>query len=519
MFEKFEIDRASLPKYILIVTITIAVVVLNIYFIRTYISSNNETITDYALRDEDMNPSREAAVAGLFYPADVYQLQKDIDGYLEMVPPSLNKRPHILIVPHAGYLYSAKVAAHAYQKILPFRKQIKKVFLLGPSHRVPLKGAALSSAKNFKTPLGEIPVDSKITAELAAKPNFAINDRAHRDEHALEVQLPFLQKTLDKFSIIPMVYGHTEPQKIADALTPYLQKNDSLLIISADLSHYLDSRTAARIDGETATMIAEGQPLDEHRSCGATGINTAMLLARSFGLKPQLLDITNSGNVTGEMSSVVGYAAWMFSRQPAEEEKLPALEQEAENLRFFAKHNKAALLGITATALERAVVGKHFTPERDDYPDVLFNKGASFVTLTQNGELRGCIGSLLPNRAIALDLADNARQAALKDSRFPPLTAEELKTTDFNISLLTGYERIESKNEEDLLAQLKPGIDGLVVRDGNRQGLFLPSVWKQLPDKKEFLTNLKIKAGLSPTYWSDDMKIYRFRTVEINDAD
>lgn len=519
MFENFEIDRASLPKYILIAAIIIAVVILNIYFIRSYISSNNEIITDYALRDEDMNPSREAAVAGLFYPADVYQLQKDIDNYLEMVPPSLNKRPHILIVPHAGYLYSAKVAAHAYQKILPFKKQIKKVFLLGPSHRVALNGVALSSAKNFKTPLGETPVSKKITAELAAKPDFAINDRAHRDEHALEVQLPFLQKTLDKFSIVPMVYGRADPQKIAAALTPYLQKNDSLLIISADLSHYLDYQTAARIDSETAAMVADGQPLDEHRSCGATGINTAMLLARSFGLKPQLLDITNSGNVTGDMSSVVGYAAWMFSQQPAEEEKLPALEQEVENLRFFAKHNKAALLDITASALEHAVAGKNFTPERDDYPDILFNKGASFVTLTQNGELRGCIGSLLPNRAIALDLADNARQAALKDSRFPPLTAEELKTADFSISLLTGYERIKCKDEEDLLKQLKPGVDGLVIRDGNRQGLFLPSVWKQLPDKKEFLTGLKIKAGLSPAYWSGDMKIYRFRTVEINNAD
>ena len=127
MFNKFEFERSNLPKYVFIAILIIAIVALNIYFVKTYISSNNETITNYALRDEDMNPMREAAVAGLFYPADVYQLQKDIDNYLAMVPPSLNKRPHILIVPHAGYLYSAQVAAHAYQKILPFKKQIKKV--------------------------------------------------------------------------------------------------------------------------------------------------------------------------------------------------------------------------------------------------------------------------------------------------------------------------------------------------------------------------------------------------------
>lgn len=519
MFGKFEFDYGSLPKYIFVAALIIAVVILNIYFVKSYISSNNEVITNYALRDEDMNPTREAAVAGLFYPSDIYQLQKDIEGYLEMVPPSLNKRPHILIVPHAGYLYSAKVAAHAYQKILPFKNQIKKVFLLGPSHRVFVDGIALSSAGNFKTPLGNIPVNRAINAELSAHAGFAYNDNAHRDEHALEVQLPFLQKTLSKFSIIPMVYGRADPQKIAEVLAPYIDKNDSLLIISADLSHYLNYDTAAEVDAQTAAMVAESRPLDEHRSCGAAGINTAMLLARKFGLKPHLLDITNSGSVTGDMSSVVGYAAWMFSQQPAEEEKLPALEQEVENLNYFAKHNKAYLRSIVAKTLERAVAGKHYTPERADYPDVMFNKGASFVTLTKNGELRGCIGSLLPNRAIALDLADNAWQAAMADSRFPPLTPQELKDTKFSVSLLTGYERVKYTDENSLLAQIKPGIDGLVIRDGNRQGLFLPSVWKQIPDKKEFIGNLKIKAGLSPSYWSKDMKIYRFRTVEINNAD
>ena len=518
MFNKFEFERSNLPKYVFIAILIIAIVALNIYFVKTYISSNNETITNYTLRDEDMNPIRETAVAGLFYPADVYQLQKDIDNYLAMVPPSLNKRPHILIVPHAGYLYSAQVAAHAYRKILPFKKQIKKVLLLGPSHRVLVNGVALSSAKNFKTPLGNIPVNQNINKELISHASFTYNDKAHHDEHALEVQLPFLQKTLSKFSIVPMVYGHAEPQKIADILAPYISQNDTLLIISADLSHYLDYDTATKVDTQTASMVAQNQPLEEHRSCGATGINTAMLLARKFGFKPQLLDITNSGNVTGDMNSVVGYAAWMFSQQPAEEKNLPILEQEVENLTFFAKHNKADLLKIVTQSLERAVIGKNFTPERKDYPDVIFNKGASFVTLTQNGNLRGCIGSLLPNRAIALDIADNARQAALADSRFQPLTPNELKNINFTISLLTGYERIYYTDEDNLLSQINPNIDGLVIRDGNRQGLFLPSVWKQVPDKKEFISSLKIKAGLSPSYWSKDMKIYRFRTVEIKNA-
>ncbi len=519
MFEKFDVDYAALPKYVFIAAIIIAVLILNIYFVRKYISSNNEVITDYTLRDEDINPVREAAVAGMFYPADVYQLRKDLNSYLETVPPKLGKRPHILIVPHAGYLYSAQVAAHAYQKILPFQQQINTVFLLGPSHHVALEGIALSSAKSFRTPLGQVPVNAQITAELAVQKNFSFNDKAHRNEHALEVQLPFLQKTLKNFNIIPMIYGRVNPEEIAKILAPYLERDNTLLIVSADLSHYLDSKTAEKLDAETAAMVAAGQPLDQHRSCGATGINTAMLLARHFGFRPELLDITNSGNVTGDMSRVVGYAAWMFSRKPAAEEHLSALEQEVENLAFFAKHNKDKLLEIVEKTLQHAVIGKHFTPERSDYPDVLFDKGASFVTLTKNGELRGCIGSLLPNRAIALDIADNAWQAAMADSRFSPLTQPELQEIEYTVSLLTGYEKISFKNEADLLNKIKPNIDGIVIRDGRRQGLFLPSVWKQISNPADFLNNLKIKAGLSPAYWSDEMNVYRFRTVEINNAD
>ena len=153
MFDNFEFDYQKLPKYILIAAIVIAIVLLNFFFIRDYISSNSETINDYALRDADMNPTREAAVAGLFYPADVYQLEKDVKGYLQMQAPSLTKRPHILVVPHAGYMYSAQVAAKAYQQLLPFGSEIRRVILVGPAHRVAVKGAALSSAAKFKTPL------------------------------------------------------------------------------------------------------------------------------------------------------------------------------------------------------------------------------------------------------------------------------------------------------------------------------------------------------------------------------
>lgn len=515
-FKKFNVDYRRLPRYIVIIAALAALAVFNFFYLQEYISSNSEVINNYSLRDEDMNKTREAAVAGLFYPADVYQLSSELDGYLKHAGPSLSRRPHILIVPHAGYMYSAKVAAQAYQKLQPFGREIRKVILLGPSHRVTLNGAALSSADSFRTPLGKVPVDREITAVLAQDKSFTYNDLAHKNEHSLEVQLPFLQKTLQDFSIVPVVYGTVSPEALASTLRPLLDRNDTLLVISADLSHYLDYETARKVDEHTAALVAESKPLDPHLSCGAAGINTALLLARELGLQPQMLDMASSGDVGGDMQSVVGYAAWVFNRGAEPQKQLTPLEREVENLDNFGRHNRQALLDIARKGLEEAVLhGKKYAPSRQDYADVLFDKGAAFVTLTKKGELRGCIGSLIAGRAIALDIAANAYAAALEDVRFPAVKAEELPDLSFSISLLTDYERLHFKNEEDVLKQIVSGKDGLVIRDGDRQGVLLPSVWEQIPDKREFLNNLKIKAGLSPVYWSDKVKIYRFRVVEI----
>ncbi|MBE6448809.1 MAG: AmmeMemoRadiSam system protein B [Alphaproteobacteria bacterium] len=512
-----ENETRNVPKMIIIGGVIVIILLLNFFFIRDYISSNSELINDYPLRDSDINKTREAAVAGLFYPADVYQLAKDVDGYLQMSPSKLSKRPHIMVVPHAGYMYSAQVAAKAYQRLLPFAKDIKRAIILGPSHRKVFKGVALSGADSFRTPLGRIYTDKEINSYLSAQSGFKINNAAHKNEHALEVQLPFLQKTLKNFSIIPLVYGQASPYDIAATLQPILRNNDTILIISADLSHYLDNDTAHQIDKETAQMIAEGELLEEHRSCGAVGINTAMILAQQEGLKPELLDMSTSGDVTGETDSVVGYASWVFAGEPEPETELPPLEQEVENLTNFANHNKEDLLQIAKRALAEAVNKKIYQPERDDYPNVMFNKGSSFVTLTKKNELRGCIGSLLPNTAIALDVARNTYRAAMEDTRFEPLQASEIPELKISISFLSGYEKINFKDEADLLSKIVQNEDGLVLRDGDRQGLFLPSVWRQIPDKQEFLKKLKIKAGLSPSYWSSNVKIYRFRTVEISE--
>lgn len=517
MFNNLGFDTKRLWRYILIAIIIIFVLLLNFYFIRDYMASNSSQIKDYALQDEDINPTREAAVAGVFYPADVYQLEQKLNGYLEMVAPRLGRRPHIMIVPHAGYMYSAEVAAKAYQQLLPFADEIKKVIILGPSHKVPLKGVGLSTASSFNTPFGKIKVNEDITRKLALHPLFKYNDRAHRNEHALEVQLPFLQKTLKSFTIIPMVYGNVNHSILAQELLPLIKNNDTLLVVSADLSHYLNDDKARQIDKQTAQMISDGIIIDEHRSCGAIGINTAMAIAKQLGFKPQLLDMANSGDVSGETDRVVGYASWVFAGAPEPEEKLSPLEQEVKNINNFVRHNRSNIVQIVKRALDAAVLGKKYKPSREEYPDIMFDKGAAFVTLKSGNKLRGCIGSLLPTKAIALDLASNTYLAAIDDKRFEPISAKELTNISFSISILSGYERIRFKSEADLLNKITPYKDGLVLRDGYRQGVFLPSVWEQFSTPAEFLNNLKIKAGLSPSYWSDNVKIYRFRTVEIKE--
>jgi AmmeMemoRadiSam system protein A len=240
-----------------------------------------------------------------------------------------------------------------------------------------------------------------------------------------------------------------------------------------------------------------------------------MILAQQFGLVPHLLDMINSGDSAGDKESVVGYGAWSFEKDDNTSE-LTGIELEQDNLRNFARHNKDTITKIVTKALEEAVLDNNkYTPKRDDYANVMFNKGASFVTLEKNNKLRGCIGSIFPTTSIAEDLAKNTYLAALHDSRFNPVVKEELKDITFKVSLLTGLEKFEFSSYDDLLKQIKPKTDGILIKDGKRQGVFLPAVWDDIPNKKDFLTELKIKAGLSPTYWSDDIEVFRFRAVEI----
>lgn len=264
-----------------------------------------------------MNLIRPAAVAGYFYPAERDQLASDISMMLHEASPSKAKhQPKALIVPHAGYIYSGAVAAYAYRLLEPWRSQIRRVILLGPSHRTPLRGLALPQADCFETPLGTIPLDKKLCERLLSLPQVHVIPASHIAEHSLEVQLPFLQTVLDDFKLVPLVVGLSSPQEVADVLDYCRGGHETLIVVSSDLSHYLPYEQACKRDANTLNHILSGdESLSEYDACGSAPIRGLLHLARDLGLKSELLDYRNSGDTAGDKSRVVGYAAIAFSEE------------------------------------------------------------------------------------------------------------------------------------------------------------------------------------------------------------
>lgn len=257
---------------------------------------------------------RPSAVAGLFYPADASKLSKMIARDINASVTTDSVTPKALIVPHAGYVYSGPVAASAYKYLAPLKNTIKRVVLIGPSHRVPFEGLAVSSADWFETPMGLIPVDRHAESQIMAIEGVHALEQAHAREHSLEVQLPFLQFLLADFKIVPIVAGHASPQLVAKVLAELWGGPETLIVISSDLSHYLDYDSACEIDAETSQAIIsmDNHVIDGFHACGSVGINGLLLYARQHELKGQILDLRNSGDTAGKKDSVVGYGAYLF---------------------------------------------------------------------------------------------------------------------------------------------------------------------------------------------------------------
>ncbi len=259
---------------------------------------------------------RPPAVAGAFYPRAASELNRQLRQLLNEVEPKESVAVKALIAPHAGYIYSGAIAASAYATIAELRGRIKRVVLVGPAHRMPLKGLALPAVDALATPLGVVPVDPAATLALAGMPQVCENLAAHELEHSLEVHLPFLQMLLEDFKIVPLLVGDAQGKEVAQVLDALWGGPETLLVISSDLSHYLPYESARATDRMTAQSILELSPgISLEQACGGTPINGLLLASRLHGLKPKLLDLRNSGDTAGDQRRVVGYAAFAFCQQ------------------------------------------------------------------------------------------------------------------------------------------------------------------------------------------------------------
>lgn len=456
-----------------------------------------------------MASTRSPAAAGSFYPASYSQLKEQVEKLLEEAPQfSFKERVLGVIVPHAGYTYSGKVAATAH-KILK-DKAIKTVIILGPSHFVGFTGISVYPSGFWETPLGKVPIDKEMVEKIKNNSSYFIDSpELQKDEHSLEVQLPFLQIVLKDFEIVPLMFGDITESMLRE--TGEILKNilkareDVVVVASTDLYHGYSYKSCVETDHKTIDIIRDGDPdkffqalrNGEAQACGGYGVAILLDAVRGFNPKVELLFYTNSADVMGSQGGyVVGYSA------------LALIEERDNDLPEFKEEEKKELLKIARASVEYALKGKSYLPDEPSFPSLKVKTGI-FVTLKDREDLRGCVGYILGIKPLYLLAADAAKAAAFNDPRFPPLTEREFSSLSFEISILSSPQPINSPND------IRIGRDGLMVRRGPYQGLLLPQVATENNwDRIAFLNHTCLKAGLPMDCWKDEeTTVFKFSAV------
>lgn len=470
-------------------------------------------------RNTEQQQIRKPAVAGSFYPSTAKEILSMSKGWLHTSSDSHMPAPQAIIVPHAGYVFSGEVAASAFNR-LPKGKAYKRIFLLGPSHRVGFAGASVDVMYPYaETPLGQIPIDVSTGNELIRKGGgaFTFRNDAHDREHCLEVQLPFLQMVMDEVPpIVPVIIGTQRPEvleQIAGTLEQYFNE-DNLFIISSDFSHYPSYEDAKKSDLYLAETIVSGgledfrEALSDIRGKGYTGQETAACGACAISVLLSMMDsqgrdrfqtehlmYRNSGDSRyGDKYQVVGYNSFVISRK------------EDTSLFHFTDEEKTGMIAAARASIY-SYLGLEF--KGDDSPvGILKEKGYGvFVTLNLNGHLRGCIGRFTSSSSLHSTIREMARSAAFSDPRFPPLSKKEAPEVEIEVSVLSPLKKIDSIDE------FKLGRDGIFMIKGSRHGTFLPQVAEETGwDTEEFLGHCaRDKAGIGYYGWKD-AELYTYQT-------
>jgi AmmeMemoRadiSam system protein B/AmmeMemoRadiSam system protein A len=458
-------------------------------------------------------------VAGAFYPENPEGLSQMIDNFLNAAAPErIEGDIFALISPHAGYGYSGQVAAYGYKLIKG--KPYKTVIVIGTSHQYGFMGVSVYQEGIFRTPLGDLVIDKEFTQRLLNKDaEIFFEPRAFEKEHSLEVQLPFLQKVLSNFKIVPIIMGDcmlSTCQNLARLLKEAIgERRDVLVVASTDMYHGYDYEEADAADNLTISFLKNMDAtglyygLRERRLelCGGFGVVSAIILAKELGhQKLDVLKHTNSAYVTGEMAKgrwTVGYVSCVIDQEKAYQ------ESDGEK-NMLNKNQRKRLLEIARNSIETYLKTNKKLEVTEGDPMLIKETGA-FVTLHEHGQLRGCIGNLVARSPLYLTVRDMAIEAAVGDPRFSPLEATELKDIEIEISVLSPLEKIDS------IDKIQLGTHGVIVIRGFNSGVFLPQVATDTGwSKEEFLSNLcSHKAGLPPDAWKDkSTEIYVF-TAEV----
>ena len=472
---------------------------------------------------------RKPAVAGSFYPSSAKELKSMIQEWMH--PSNDQTAPQAVIVPHAGYVFSGEVAASAFNRI-PKGHTYKRIFLLGPSHRVGFAGASVDTGYSYaETPLGKVPIDTELGKELIGKGAFTFRNDAHDREHCLEVQLPFLQMVYGEVPpVVPIIIGTQRLdvlQRIAEVLKPYFTE-DNLFIISSDFSHYPSYDDAKASDLFLADAITSGgleeflHALSQINKMGFVGEDTAACGACAIAVLLSMMDAQgrdrftadhimyrNSGDSPyGDKDRVVGYNSIVFTRK-----EKPAPEAAEDHLFNFTPEEKKAMIATARSAIYSAL---RLDYDGDDTPvGILKEKGYGvFVTLHLNGNLRGCIGRFTSSSTLHATIREMAQSAAFSDPRFPSLSRNEAHRIDIEVSVLSPLKKIASIDE------FKLGRDGIYMIKGSHHGTFLPQVATETGwTTEEFLGHCaRDKAGIGYNGWKD-AELYTYQTEIVNESE
>ena len=466
---------------------------------------------------------RKPVWAGLFYEKNSSKLEEHIDQLIGKAQKTHihipeNMRLRAVVMPHAGYVYSGWTAAHAARVLSP--DQYSKIILLGPDHRMGFKSAAISNATAYETPLGKINLHKDSAKLLLQADLFQSLPVSLDKEHSLEVILPFLQYTLGDFQLVPVMIGQGDVARISNALDSIIE-DDTLLVVSSDLSHFLSYGDAAIRDQETIDEILNLKPdkliKTDNRACGKMPLLILADIARRYHWQPLLLHYSNSGDTAGDRSRVVGYATLAFFEDLSKGSKDNTgglfTQTQGQILVKLAREAIMDQLGVYAS-------GHDSENLLSTLKDECFKSHCgTFVTLNINGQLRGCIGKLTSTKTVLEDVRRNAVQAAFHDPRFAPLSKEELRSIKIEVSILTEPQPLVYRDWQDLIRKLRVHVDGVIIRKGHARATFLPQVWEQLPRPEKFLAHLCMKAGLSSQAWKNsELEILTYQVQYFEEA-